>query len=65
VKRSSLILSCFSGSFLFNITLVGVIERKKRIVDKGRGAGRGRGTGNRSSITRKMVFIYVVAIISI
>jgi len=42
-----------------------VIERKKRIVDKGRSVERGRGTGNRSSITGKMVFIYVVAIISI
>jgi len=35
--RSSLILTCSSGSFLFYILLVGVVEGKKRIVDRERG----------------------------
>jgi len=32
--RSSLILTCSSGSFLFYILLVGVVEGKKRIVGR-------------------------------
>jgi len=64
--RSNLILSCSSGLFIsFYITLVEVVERKKRIMD-----GEEGGNGENRSVFKSLLlnrengfpyFIYVVA----
>jgi len=62
LAKSSLILSCSSGSFLFYITLLRVMKEKKRIVSRRERSGGKSVFNNRENGFSYFIYVVIISI---